>query len=180
MAIQIDERNPYSHYALAIVSAYSDTLERAIRAAEEAVEISPSFALGYFVLGLSRLFSGNAADAIGAFERGLQLNPYDPQNFVWFYLLALSLYFADQPDKALRTAIRASSIRPAWLPAVEALALCYATLDRVEEAHECVRQMRGLEKPKMDLVAPLKIHNPPWAKIMATMLRKVGWQSEKK
>lgn len=177
VAIQIDERNPYSHYGLAIVSAYSDMLDQATRAAEEAVEISPSFALGYFVLGLGRLFSGNPSAAIIAFERGLRLNPYDPQNFVWFYLLALSFYFAGQTDKALQTAIRSSDIRPTWLPGVEMLALCYATLDRPDEARACIKQMHELEKPKRDLIAPLKAHNPTWSESMAKMLRKVGWES---
>jgi adenylate cyclase len=176
VAIQLDEKDPYSHYALAIISVFSDALEQAVRAAEEAVKISPSFALGHFVLGASRLFSGNAADAIGSTERGLRLNPYDPQNFVWLQLLALAFYFADQKEKALQTAIRASKIRPTWLPALETLALCYASLDRVEEAGECVKQMRELEKPKGDLLALLKTHNPRWTEIMATMLRKAGWQ----
>lgn len=176
VAIQLDERNPYSHYALAIISVFSDALEQAVRAAEEAVEISPSFALGHFVLGLGRLFSGNAADAIGSIERGLRLNPYDPQNFVFIQMLALAFYFVDQRDKALQTAIRALKIRPAWLPTLETLALCYATLDRVEEARECVKQMRGLEKPKGDLLALLKIHNPQWTELITAMLRKAGWQ----
>jgi hypothetical protein len=33
-AIRLDEKNPYSHYALAIVSAYGNELDRAIAAAE--------------------------------------------------------------------------------------------------------------------------------------------------
>ena len=176
VAIQLDERDPYSHYALAIISVFSNALEQAARAAEEAVEISPSFALGHFVLGLSRLFSGNAADAIGCIERGLRLNPYDPQNFVWLNLLALAFYFADQKEKALQTAIRASKIRPTWLPTLETLALCYATLDRMEEARECAKQMRELERPNGDLFALLKIHNPQWSEIMSTTLRNAGWQ----
>jgi adenylate cyclase len=177
VAIGLDERDPYSHYALAIVSVFSDALEQAARAAEEAVEISPSFALGYFVLGLGRLSSGNAADAIGFIERGLRLNPYDPQNFVWLQLLALAFYFVDQKDKALQTAARALKLRPTWLPTLETLTLCYATLERLEEARGCVKQMRELQKPKggffFDL---LKIHNPQWAETMATMWRKAGWQ----
>jgi len=176
VAIQLDERDPYSHYALAIISVFSDALEQATREAEEAVQISPSFAIGYFVLGVSRLFSGRAADAIGSIERGLRLNPYDPQNFVWLHMLALAFYFDGQKDNALQTAIRASKIRPTWLPTLETLALCYATLDRVQEARKCIEQMHKLEKPKGDLLALLKSHNPQWTETMAAMLRKVGWQ----
>lgn len=176
IAIRLDEKDPYSHYALAIISVFSDALEQAVRAGEEAVEISPSFALGHFVLGLGRLFSGNAIDSIDSFERGLRLNPYDPQNFVFIQMLALAYYFAGQHDKALQTAIRTSKIRPTWQPTLETLAVCYATFDRMDEASACVRQMRELEKPKADLLALLKKHNPQWSEIMAAMLRKAGWQ----
>jgi adenylate cyclase len=177
LAIRLDEKDAYSHYALAIMSVFSDALEQAVRAAQEAVEINPSFAIGYFALGLSQLFSGNARDAIDSIERGLRLNPYDPQNFVWLQMLALAYYFVDQKEKALQTANRASKIRPNWLPTLETLAICYAALDRMEEAGDCARQMRELERPKGDLFALLKTHNPQWTEIMATMLRKAGWQA---
>ena len=74
-AIQLDERNPYAHYALAIVSNYSEQLDQAIRAARKAVDISPSFALGHLGLGLALLFSGRAADAVAPLEHGLRLSP---------------------------------------------------------------------------------------------------------
>lgn len=54
-AVQLDERNPYSHYALAMVGVYSDRLEQAIGAARKAIEISPSLALGHLVLGMALL-----------------------------------------------------------------------------------------------------------------------------
>ena len=56
-AIQLDEKNPYSHYALAISSAYANAPEQAVLAAEKAIEVSPSFALGHLVLGMAQLFA---------------------------------------------------------------------------------------------------------------------------
>ncbi|TIM88397.1 MAG: transcriptional regulator, partial [Mesorhizobium sp.] len=88
-AIYLDARNPYAHYALAIVSAYTGRAEHAILAAERSIELGPSFALGYLVLGMARLFVGDAAGARKPLARGLELNPHDPQNAVWFSLLML-------------------------------------------------------------------------------------------
>ena len=176
LAIQLDEKDPYSQYALAIISVFNDALDQAIRAAEEAVEISPSFALGYFVLGVGRLFSGNALGAINSFKRALRLNPYDPQNFVFIQLQALAYYFAGNHEKALQAAIRASKIRPEWLPTLETLAVCYATLDLMEDARACVTQMLEIEKPKGDLLALLKKHNPKWDETITAMLRKASGQ----
>ena len=80
-AIHLDERNPYAHYALAIVSVYAERFEQAISAARKAIEISPSFALGHLVLGMALLFSGRASEAIAPLEYGLRLSPYDPTEF---------------------------------------------------------------------------------------------------
>lgn len=173
-AVQLDERNPYSHYALAIVSVVSGELEQAIRAAEKANEISPSFALGHFVLGMARLFSGRPEAAIEPLEHGLRLNPFDPQNFVWFQTLAFAEYFAGNRSAALQAALRALNVRPSWRPTLEVVALCYAALDRLDEARTFVDQVRHLEKPSTDAFALMKRHNPEWAAAMAAMLEMVG------
>jgi tetratricopeptide (TPR) repeat protein len=69
-AVQLDERNPYTHYALAIVSVFSERFEQSISAARKAIGISPSFALGHFVFGMALLFSGRASEAIAPLEYG--------------------------------------------------------------------------------------------------------------
>ena len=74
-SVQIDEKSPYAHYSLAIISVYAGALHQAILAAEKALELSPSFALGHLVLGMAHLFSGAAAEAIKPLEHGLRLNP---------------------------------------------------------------------------------------------------------
>jgi adenylate cyclase len=173
-AIQLDEKDPYAHYALAIMSVFANALAQAVQSGMEAVEISPSFALGFFVVGTGQIFNGNAKGSIDAFERALRLNPYDPQNFVFIQLLALAYYFDAQLDKALQTAVRASKIRPTWLPTLETLALCYAHLDRIAEARACLNQMRSLERPKHDFLSRFKEHNALWAEQMAAVLNKAG------
>jgi adenylate cyclase len=172
-AVQLEERNPYAHYALAITSVFAGALERAARAAETAIALSPSFALGQLALGFARLNAGNAAEAIGPYERGLRLSPFDPQNFVWLGGLALAQYFAGSREAAFQTAMRALSIRSDWAPTLEMLAICCAALERLDEARGFVEQMRQLEKPP-DTYAQMKARRPEWAAEMAAMLRKVG------
>jgi TolB-like protein len=175
-AIQLDEKNPYSHYALAICSPYANAPEQAVLAAEKAIEISPSFALGHLVLGMGLLFRGSAREAVSSLERGLTLNPYDPQNFVWYDLLALAQLFAGRADEALAAAIKARKVRPAWRPIYETLACCYAALGRLQEARPCVEQMRQLEEPSGDALGPLRLRNPRWVDELASLLKKAGWQ----
>jgi TolB-like protein len=174
-AIYLDEKNPYAHYALAIVSVYSNAMEQAIPAAEKAIELSPSFALGHLVLGMAQLYSGRASDAMAPLQRGLKLSPHDPQNPVWFNVLALAQLFAREPESALQTAMRALRDRPDWRQTLETMACCYATIDMWDDARRCVRQMAQLQRPSGDALAPLKERNPQWRDQMVDLLRRAGW-----
>jgi Flp pilus assembly protein TadD len=52
-----------------------------------------------------------------------------------------------QSEAALQSAMRALSIRPGWIPTLEALAICCPALERLDEARAFVDQMRQLNKP---------------------------------
>ena len=173
-AVHLDEKNPYSHYALAICSIYANAAEQAVLSAEKAVELSPSFALGHLVLGMATLFRGHAGDASASLERGLTLNAYDPQNFVWYDLLALAYLFAGKAEAALTAAIRSQKIRPTWQPTHETLACCYAALGCVEEARNCFEQAANVDRPAGDVLAPLRARNPHWAERMKNLLQQAG------
>lgn len=161
-AVQLDEQNPYAHYGLAIASVYVDRIDQAIRAAERAIECSPSFALGHLVLGMARAFAGDAAGAVAPLEHGLRLDPHDRQNFVWNEILAWAHLFSGNPVRALECATRAMKIRPDWRPALEIAACCHARLGERDAARACVEQMDRLAPPPGDALAPLRRRNPEW------------------
>lgn len=173
-AVQLDERNPYAHYALAICSTQANAPEQTVLAAEKAIEISPSFALGHLVLGMGHLFRGHAHEALAPFERGLTLNPYDPQNFIWYNLCALAYLFADRPEDGILAAMKGRKIRPAWRPIYETLACCYAALGRAQDALLSVEQLRQLA-PAYSGLEPLKLRNPQWARLYRDLLEQNGW-----
>jgi TolB-like protein/Flp pilus assembly protein TadD len=176
-AIQLDEKNPYAHYALAICSACANAPEQAILAAEKAIDISPSFALGHLVLGMGHLFRGDADAALGPFERGLTLNAYDPQNFVWYNLQAVAYLFAGRAGDALAAATRGRKVRPAWRPIYETLACCHAALGQPQDAAPCLDQMRQLP-PAGSGLEPFKIRNPHCAERLQLLLKEAGWRGE--
>ena len=173
-AIHLDERNPYSHYGLAIVSVYAQELDQATRAAEKAIEISPSFALGHLVLGMARLFNGLASESVAPLEYGLRLSPFDPQNFVWFNVLAMAHLFSGDSPQALDCAIRALKVRPAWRTTLETMSCCHAASGNLDKARACMEQMRELEPLPGDIFAPLRAKNAKWATQLTGMLRVAG------
>lgn len=173
-AIRLDEKSPYAHYALAIVSVFSGDLGRAIRAGESAVALSPSFALGHLVLGMARVSAGQAASAIGPLKRGLELNPFDPQNVAWYTFLAVACLFAKDTEQALQSATQAVQLGPNWRPGLEIVICCYVSSGRQETAQDFVRQLNALQGPANDALAPLKRHNPLWAASMDALLHEAG------
>jgi TolB-like protein len=170
-AVQLDERNPYAHYALAITSAYSDSFGLAIPAAAKSVELSPGFALGHLVLGMARLFAGDPESAALSLERGLQLNRYDPQNFIWYHALALAFLFAGRPHEALQRVSAALQIRPAWRPSLRTALACCRVLQRDDDAWRMIERMRGLPEVAGDALQPLWRRNPQWAESMGLWAR---------
>jgi hypothetical protein len=123
---------------------------------------------------MARLYSGMAAEATEPLEHGLRLNPFDPQNFVWYRLLSLARLFADDLPGARDSAVRAFKVRPNWRPTVEYLAGLYAALGDTRAARECVEQLAKLETPPGDALAPLKLRHPGWAEQLSTLLRRAG------
>jgi TolB-like protein len=171
-AVRRDEKDAYSHFALAMTQVFLGNLLEAARASEKAVELSPSFALAHLGLGMSLLYSGNPEKAIEPMARGLRLNPFDPQNSHWFRVQALALYFSDQKEPALAAAQRALKARPGWPLTLETAAICHVALGQIEEARACLEQMRTAPAPKGDPTAIMRRRNPKWAAEIEALLRK--------
>lgn len=170
-AVALDEKNPYAHYALAIVSNYADQFDLASRSAEKAIELNPSFALGHLVRGMAALYAGHAADAVQSLERGLRLNRYDPQNFVWSNILALAYLFRDDAERALKYATISLQVRPTWWPAMRTAAAACAVLQRGEQAAQWARRWAETPAPSADALGPLWRHNPVWARTMDRLVQ---------
>jgi TolB-like protein len=171
-AVALDPRDPYSHYAFAIVNCYVGSASTAALAAQSAIDINPSFALGHLVLGMARLFEGEAQRAIAPLEHGLTLNPNDPQNVAWYIVLAYAQLLAGKPDRALESAKKALAVRPVFRPTFEALACCARALGQLDDARQWASRMRELEGPESHFIAPLKSTNPDYDAHVARMCNK--------
>ncbi|HMN58187.1 MAG TPA: winged helix-turn-helix domain-containing protein [Ottowia sp.] len=169
-AVQLDEKNPYAHYALAIVSNYVDDFVLARRSAEKAIELSPCFALGHLVHGMTALFSGQAGAAAQALEDGLKLNRHDPQNFVWYTLQALAQLFDGRAEAALQGAVAALKVRPTWRSAMQAAAAANVALGYRDAAATWLQECARTQPVSADALQPLWRCNPAWAQCMRGLL----------
>lgn len=174
-AIRLEERSPYSHYALAIVSVYAEDFMQATRAGRRSLELNSSFALGYLVLGMSLLFSGEAIEGAESLERGLQLNPYDPQNFIWYATLAYARIVSGEPEMALQCVERARDLRPNWRPVLKLETCCQVAMDRIDAARQTLAQMDTLGDSRDNVFGPLERARPEWREKTGALLRAAGW-----
>lgn len=131
------------------------------------IELNPSFALGHLVHGMA-LYAGRAADAVPSLERGLGLNRFDPQNFVWSNILALACLFGDDAERALKFASMSLQVRPTWRPAMRpamrtAAAAC-AAMGRDKQAAQWARKWSGTPGLSADELGPLWRCDPAWTR----------------
>lgn len=171
-AVALDPRDPYAHYSFAIVSCYTGFPNTGALAAQSAIDLNPSFALGHLVLGMARLFDGDANRAIAPLRHGLTLNPNDPQNVAWHILLAYAELLSDTPDKALESANRALALRPMFGPTFEVLCCCTMALGRRDDARRWGGRLKEVDGPEGHFVEPIRAHRPEYDKRIARLLQK--------
>src|SRR6266568_1526702 len=58
-AVSLDDRDPYTHYALSLISMLCRRHEQSLSEAQRAIDLNPNFALGYFALGWIRVHLGH-------------------------------------------------------------------------------------------------------------------------
>ncbi len=177
-AVQLDERNPYCHYAVAVSHVFGGEIETGLRAAQRALALSPSFALAHLILGSAHLHAGRAREAIEPLEHGLRLSPFDPQNFAWLFLLSLAYAFAGEFAEGLSTARRALSLRPGWIPALKAAVLCAVAVGDVQQARAAVSEMQS-SGAEGDLPRMLSKFNPAWVEEIEAAVRHVTKDRER-
>jgi adenylate cyclase len=161
-AVQLDEQNPYSHYAVAITHAFGGKPERARKAAERAIALSPSFALGHLVLGLCLVLLGEPREAIAQLEQGLRLNPFDPHGFYWRLSLGFASYVVGEPARGVEQARACLEMRPHWSAALRVAAACLYAMGDHSGAQQLVAELDTEGDPGQDLLANLARQQPEW------------------
>jgi TolB-like protein/class 3 adenylate cyclase len=106
-AIALDDRDPYAHYALSLLSMLKRQHGQSLAEAQRSIDLSPNFSLGYFALGWVRIYLGNFDEAIDSLLRCLRLSPNDQQAGGFLGHLALAQYHCRHYEEAMRDIERA-------------------------------------------------------------------------
>ncbi len=110
-AVELDERDPYAHYALCLATMLALRHEQSLAAAQRAIDLTPNFALGYFALGWIRIYIGRSAEALDPMLRSLRLNPNDRQSETFLGQAAIAQYHIANFEEAADYCSRALRVR---------------------------------------------------------------------
>ena len=174
-AVVAEDADEYSHWMLALAHLMACQHDRAIVSLRRALDINPSFSLGYGTLGTVLAWGGDAEESIANNELALRINPGDPLNPHRYFGLALAHYLASRYAKALENAAPVVQLRPDWWLGLIMYVVSLAQLGRAAEARAACLDLRRA-KPDMTVAS---LNALPFAKAtdrdhVADGLRKAG------
>jgi len=137
-AVSLDDAEPLANALLGYSCAYMRQYDNGLAASKRAIELNPSFAMGYHALGLVRMFFGEPAEAIDAIERAIRISPEDLLLPIWLGTLSASCYLLHDYEKALQVARLSLQRAPNYPIGQRSLANALAQLGRMDEAREAL------------------------------------------
>ncbi len=109
-SIAAGPHDPQGHWALGRAWLLRRDYERAISSLQVSIDLSPSFALGHYSLGLAHWMAGNVGrsrDAVGTARR---LSPYDPMAYAMLAQQAVNCVMFGRLDDAADLSDRAARL----------------------------------------------------------------------
>jgi adenylate cyclase len=141
-AVALDPRYPNAHFALGLICMWTKRLERGIAAFNEAIDLNPSFAAAYVLLGQMHLYGGDPEEALVVAEKGIRFSPNDPRMFIWLTALAGAHYQLRHYEAAIEAGRRSWTLNPNWPGGLRYVVAGLAELGRQEEASAAARELR--------------------------------------
>ena len=130
----VDDRDPTSHWAMGRALWLRGHHEQSLRELDCAVELSPSFAHGHYMVAFVHAQTGNPDAAIGSSDHSQRLSPFDPLLVAVFGTRAIALVRLGRFEEAANWAVKAAA-RPNAFAHSRAVATCSLVLaGRLNEA----------------------------------------------
>jgi adenylate cyclase len=155
-----EDADEYAHWMLAFAHLMARQHNPAIVSLRRALEINPSFSLGYCTLGAVLAWKGEPGESIANNELALRINRSDPLNHYCYFGLALAHYLASRYAKALESAALALQLCPDWWLGLIMYASSLAQVGRTAEARTACLD---LERAKPDMTVA-SLNGLPFAK----------------
>jgi len=112
-AIEASPRSDYVFCTRALFRTYvTRDIDAAIADAQRTLSLSPAYATGHEMMGLSTLLAGDFAKASHHLQKSISLAETDPFLPVRLFMLSISLHFLGEQHEAIRVIDRAVQLGP--------------------------------------------------------------------
>ena len=168
-ALQVGENDPHILVNAAFVLAnFGEDIGAMIGLVDRALALNPSFARGWYVSSILRLWAGQPDLAIEHIETSLRLSPRDRIG-VPLFVMGEAYFFKRQFDEAASKLLLSIQGHPGSPTPYRSLAACYAHMGRLDEARATLAQLRAITP----LVVPsdLPFRNPEDRELLLSGLR---------
>ena len=133
-SLMADDRDPAAHWAMGRALWLRGRHDQSITELDQAVELSPNFALAHYNLAFVNSTVGDPLAAITSSDHSRQLSPFDPMLFGMLGARAMALVRLGRFDEAAQWGVKAAA-RPNSFAHISAIAACSLALaGRLDEA----------------------------------------------
>jgi TolB-like protein len=141
-SIMADDRDPGAHWAMGRALWLRRQSDQCIAELEQAVELSPNFALAHYNLAFVNSTTGDPLAAVPSSDHARSLSPFDPMLFGMFGARAMALVRLGRFQEAAEWGVKAAA-RPNAFAHISAIAACSLALaGRVDEGRAHVAAIR--------------------------------------
>jgi TolB-like protein/Tfp pilus assembly protein PilF len=140
----VDERNPAAHWAMGRALWLRGHQDQSVVELEQAIELSPSFALGHYTLAFVQAQAGDPHAAIASSDYSRLLSPFDPLLFGMLGARAIALVRLGQFEEAADWAVKAAARPNAHAHILGVAAYSLALAGSLDEAQAHAAALRKL------------------------------------
>jgi TolB-like protein len=158
-----------------VLAQFGEDIGAMMGLVDRALALNPSFARGWFLSGLLRLFAGQPDLAIEHVETSLRLSPRERMGQP-LVVIGMAYFFKHQFDEAASKLLLAMQDNPGSPIPYRALAACYAHMGRLDEARAIVAQLRAITSRVVPNDLPLR--NPEGRELFLSGLRLAAGEAE--
>jgi adenylate cyclase len=126
-----------------VLGNLGEDISAAITLVDRALEITPSYAGGWYYSGWLRLWAGQSNIAASHFTKASRLSPYEMPSRVLLGI-GISQFFARRFDEARATLRQSLQEFPNWAPNYRFLAACCAQMGQLDEARQVIERLRAI------------------------------------
>jgi adenylate cyclase len=168
-ALQVAQNDPGVLASAAYVLArFGEDIGAMIGLLDRALTFNPSFAQGWYLAGVVRLWAGQPDLAIEHVEASLRLSPHERAG-ASLHTLGLAYFFQRRLHEAASKLLLAIQDDPGFPRAYQVLAACYAHMGRLDDARAIVSRLRAITSQIVP--SDLPWHNPEHCEMFLSGLR---------